>query len=307
MCKRKWVFVFLLLTGLACAPTQTAYQQAYLRFAEVDPSILLVSLPDHLRLVTMHQTLTGPEETQLETTLKPIDLTETAAAWAPNLAAALQIFREVQFVHTGDATAHVRRLTADPRRLGRLGYRLLLPYQPPDPNRDPLAPEPPSENDLDDPEATECLLRVTVPGDNLPALRWYALTPSELSQKFSAPLLLLITMDHLTVTDTGQRPQVNYRLSAHLIDLKTPLLAISVGLELNGLDAAGPGSVEGALCNNLAELQADNWAALRRSFAPVGERYAYILATQFGWIEPARLLEQVQHWREENTRKLEND
>jgi len=297
--------LLLVLLFAACAPRETDYLRAVLQFADAQPTVLLVSLPDHLNLVTVHPTLAGPVETQLETTAVPLDLRELGPLWADRMPRTLNFFRDVRFVASAPAGDLVRRLATDPRRAGRPGYRLLEPYRPAPPARDQLAAPPPAEVDLDDPRAELCLLRVEVPVNHLPTPCWRALSPERIAENFHADLLLLIGLDHLTVFNTGERPKVHYQMSAALVDLRKPLLAASFALPLDGNRVGGPGGVEAALCKNIDELRAADWQALRQMLAPLGERYGYLLATQMGWIGEGRLAEQAVLWQKENEQALQ--
>jgi len=299
-----WLLLLAILSLSACARLETPYLRAQLRFATIDPCVLLVSMPDHVRVSTMHQTLGGASEVAVETKEEPIDLSAVARQWAAPLAATLRFFREVHIAAAEPASGWARRLDRDPRRAGQPGYRLLEPYRPPATARDQLAAPLPSESDLDDPRASRCLVRSLVPADNLPAPLWYDFDAAQIRKHFHAPLLLLVTMDHLTVVDTGGKPAVQYRLSAFLVDLETPLLASVVSIDLDGTRAEGPSGVEAALCPSLAALRADGWAALRQSLLVVSRRYGHILATQWGWVNPDYLAEQVMQWKAENDAQL---
>ncbi len=290
---------------IGCARLETPYLQAQLRFETIDPAVLLISLPDRVRVATMYQTLAGPAEAVVETIEQPIDLTAVAQAWSLPLAGTLRLFREVHITAARPAGDLISRLIHDPRRAGLPDCRLLEPYRPPQAVRDPLAPPPPTERDLDDPAATRCLVRTMIPADNLPTPRWYGFEPRRLRDGFHVPMMLLITMDHLTVINTGGKPAVQYRLSAFLVDLKTPLLASVQSVDLDGTRIEGPSGVEAALAPSLDALRANDWAALRQSLLPVGRRYGYVLATQWGWVYPEYLAEQALQWKAENERKLE--
>jgi hypothetical protein len=192
----------------------------------------------------------------------------------------------------------------DPRRAYHSGFRLLETFRPPPPARESLTTMPPDESDLNDPFATQCLVRSVIPVDNLPAPLWYEFDPAQIRAQFRTPLLLLVALDHLTVIDTGGKPAVQYRLSAFLVELKTPLLASQQSIDLDGTRAEGPSGVEAALCPSLAALRADHWAALRQSLMLVGRRYGHILATQWGWATPDYLAEQAAQWKTENEQHL---
>jgi len=304
---RKFIIPFLplLLLFAACAPQETDYLRAVLQFADAQPTVLLLTLPDHLNLVTVHPTLAGAAETQLETVAVPLDLRELGPLWADRLPRTLNFFRDVRFVASAPADALAQRLAADPRRAGWPGYRLLEPYRPAPPAREQLAAPPPAEADLDDPHAEQCLLRVEVPVNHLPTPYWRAFSPREIAEQFHADLLLLIGLDHLTVFNTGERPKVHYQMSAALVDLRRPLLAASFALPLDGNRVGGPGGVEAALCKNIDELRADDWRAIREMLVPLGERYGYLLATQMGWIGESRLAEQAVLWQKENEQALQ--
>jgi len=304
---RKFIILFLplLLLFAACVPRETDYLRAVLQFADAQPTVLLLTLPDRLNLVTVHPTLAGPAETQLETVTAALDLSELGPLWADRLPRTLNFFRDVRFVASAPAGALVQRLAADPRRAGRSGYRLLEPYRPAPPAREQLAAPPPAEVDLDDPRAEQSLLRVEVPVNHLPTPRWRAFSPQRIAEQFHADLLLLIGLDHVSVFNTGERPKVHYQMSAALVDLRRPLLAASFTLPLDGNRVGGPGGVEAALCKNIDELRADDWRALRQMLAPLGERYGYLLATQMGWIGESRLAEQAVLWQKENEQALQ--
>lgn len=281
-----------------------AYLGALLRFTEHGPTTLLVSTPDHLVLAEVHQTLAGIEETAVESHETPIDLNEAVYGWAEQIGRTLGFFREVNIVAAQPAGKWIKRLSVDPRRSGTPGYRLLQTYRPEDPRRDPLAPPPPSEADLDDPAAARCLLRTEIPRDNLPRPLWYAFDARKTAERFKSDYLLLISLDHLTVIDTGGRPKVQAKASAFLVDLDAPLLAAHFPFDFDLTRAEGPAGPEAALCGSLAELRADDWAALKKSLVPLGDRYGFILAAQLGWITPEHLAQEAHRWQKENERVI---
>ena len=294
-----------LLVGVGCAPMQTPYLQALMNFINSRPTVMFISVPEKLRISRLHQTAAGNNDVLVETDFSAVDLKWLPEIWGPPMARTLSFFRPVEINQGWTSEKWVNRLATDPRRDGRSGYRLLLPYRPQAPVRDPLAPQPPSEADLDDPFALRCLVRGEAPLDNLPAPVWHGFEPRTIRDRFHGSLMLLISMEHLTVVDTGARPRVSYRLGAYLVDLKEPLLAATFSQDFDGTRMEGPGGVEAALCGSLAELQAGGWAALRRSLEPVGVRYGFVLAAQFGWINAEHLAEEVVRWKKENEQQAD--
>jgi hypothetical protein len=300
--RRIFALAALLLAG--CSPSKSAYLTAAYRFGEADRSVLLVSAPREAFILRLHSTLAGPEETGVESTPAPIDLSDVAQAWGFPTARALRLFRDAPVVLGGVADPFVRRLAVDPRRAGEPGYRLLPPYREPPPTRDPLGPPPSGEADLDGSWPRSCLVRAEIPVDNLPAPLWFAFDPDAVARRFDVKLMLLVAVERIAVIDEPPRPRVTVRLGAHLVDLETPLLAVSAEQDIDVTRAEGPAGVEASQCRSFDELRAENWRALRQSLLRLGDRYGFLLAQQLGWINPDRLAEEAARWQAENDLQL---
>ncbi len=293
----------LLATG--CAESKLAHDIARHRLGDGDATVLLVSTPNRLRVVTRHPTLAGGEETTLETRLVKADLTGLAEAWAPAIAGTLRSLRDTHFVSTGKAGAWVSRVASDPRRDGLRGRRLLFPYRQP-PRRDSLALPPPSEKDLDDRGGRTCLVRGEFQYGPLPELLWYSLDPQRIQRKFNADQLLLVSLEYVAVFDTGGKPEVRFQVASYAVQLRRELLSVAAWHDFDG-GANGPAGETAALAPDLAALQAGDWRALRAGLRTVGGRYGFVLAHELGWIDDERLDEERRRWRRENAAQLEGD
>jgi hypothetical protein len=293
--------VTITLLGLvlvtACAPSQSTFVTAAYRFAEAEKSVLLIDVPTEIRVVTPRPTTVESAEINLETTFAPIDLAALPDAWGQPLIRTLRLYRNTPIRGGGAAVPWVHRLTADPRRDGQRGYRLLLPYREAPRHRNQLTVKPPDESALDDARARFCLVRAETPLDNLPRPHWYAFEPEKVAAHFDVRMLLLVAIESITVVDTGSRPRVSARLGTHLIDLRDPLLAADFVQDIDLTRPDGPAGGDAATCLNVAELRADNWQPLRASLATLGERYGYFVAMQLGWIGADRLIEEAQRWQ----------
>jgi hypothetical protein len=297
------IAALLAFFAIGCTPSPGAYDTARYRFGDEAASILLVSVPDHLSLATLHPTLAGPKEVNIETTFPPVVFNDVAAAWPMPLARTLGLLHDTQIVAAGSATKWVQRLDRDPRRDGVPGYRLLLSPRARREPRDPFAPPPPRETDLNDPRGAFALVRGEKPLDNLPRSQWYAFDPEDLSRRGPARQLLLVSLEYVSVWDTPPRPQIRFGVTAFVVDLFRPLLAASFADEFT-VDAAGLTDVQPLRAGSLDALQADDWRALRDGLAKVGERYGFVLAHHLGWIETERLDEEKARWADENARRL---
>lgn len=304
--RRRLFLLGMLLATAACAPAQSSFSTSLHRFGDGAPAVILTAVPEELQVATIHPTLGGPEEINVETDFQPIALGEIAATWGDPAAVGLTIFRPADLKNGGAAEPWVIRLESDPRRASQEGYRLLETYRPPAPIRDPNPPDPQDEASLNDCGARRCLIRSEAPLDNLPRPIWYAFDPEAVAEHFQVDHLLLISVESIVVIDTGRRPRLWFRLGFHLVDLQRPLLLASFVLDIDGGAAAGPAGWQAAVCNSLAELRADDWLPVRESLAVLGRRVGPLIAAHLGWIGPDRLAESAAAWREENAVHLRN-
>ncbi|MDP8224127.1 MAG: hypothetical protein P9L99_12265 [Candidatus Lernaella stagnicola] len=272
MNKQRTIYFVCLATLLiaGCVPGQRAHDIALHRFGDADATVLLVSLPDHLWIESHDSTLAGRQEINIESRRVPIDLRDIAADWPQRLAASLTAWRNPRFVAASTAEQWVERFADDPRRVGQANYRLLEPYRPPPARRDPFAPRPASEGDLNDPCAEKALVRATIRVDNLPRPLWYALEPERLAAHFGADQLLLISVESIHVRQESARSDVTFQIGAHLLELHHPLLALSVADPFSGTGPNGP--------------QAENWGTVKESLDKVVTGYADVLARHLGWL-----------------------
>lgn len=303
MRQHKWIVASAVMLCLACLPSRQAFETSLHRFGDRGTAVVVVSVPDHVRVVTSQATLAGGAEVDFESAATPVDFTNLATSGPTPLARVLASLADVD-IAAADATGPwVTRMSADPRRAGQRGYRLLPAFVDTPPPRDPLAPPPPDEHALDDRTGRRYLVRSSVPVDNLPRPLWYDLGPKSIARHFDIEFLLLVSLEHVTVLDTGARPEVHVGVAGFVVDLQRPLLAAAIKHEFT-IAVDSPAGVEAALCGTLAQLRADDWRPLRASLSRLGERYGYLLAADLGWLDDTRLAQLKATWLAENEAAL---